>query len=516
VAPPSDPAPARRASYSEGAGFGALSFVTLAVLGIGTAIAIARVYGIEAIGEYALVMAPVNAVGYLSSARERPAFIRELTKQSPREPRVTALFYAMFSFSAVLTLVVGAIGLAITALVFEGPIDRPGLFVPAAVSVAGYALLTNTGWNLDAVFSAFIAGRDLFWIRLHQAVVFVVIAVAVSAWLDDVWGLVAATLASSATSLVHRLASVRRYMRARVGRAELRSAFRTLPELIVFGLKIVPGSIATGVSNEAGTWVLGAVGSVSSVGAYNRAWVLGRRLIDVNWRLTEMLFPTLVDRRHRDDRAGFDRALVDTVRYCAAGLLLPAAAGGGAATGVMALFGPGFSAASDALALILLIPAFLTVTMVLRSALVAADRPLLTSGIAIVRMVVTVAAIAALTSPMGITGTALGLLAGATAELIWISIVTARQLSAPLTSLWPARQLAALVIATGAGFGAARAVDEALGGVLGTLLALTAGSIVYCALLLVAGGIGERDRERLRAVAARLRRGRAGRASYST
>jgi hypothetical protein len=128
-------------------------------------------------------------------------------------------------------------------------------------------------------------------------------------------------------------------------------------------------------------------------------------------------------------------------------------------------------------------------------------------------MVVTVGAIVALTSPMGITGTALGLLGGAVAELALISVVTVRQLAAPLSTLWPARQFAALVVATGAGFGAARGVDVAVGGLGGTLLALAAGTVAYCVPL--AGGVGDRDRERLRALGARLRARRAGRA-YST
>ena len=70
-------------------------------------------------------------------------------------------------------------------------------------------------------------------------------------------------------------------------------------------------------------------GSVVSLGAYNRAWTLSRRFVKLNWRLAEMLLSTLVEHHAGGDRDGFDRALVDTLRYVAIAMLLPAAAAGG-------------------------------------------------------------------------------------------------------------------------------------------------------------------------------------------
>jgi O-antigen/teichoic acid export membrane protein len=498
-----------RASYSEGVAFGALSFAAMGVLGVVSSIAIARIYGIDVVGEFALVIAPMNAVWYLSSARERPAFVRELATLDFRVPRVTGLFAAMLTFSFALTVVVAAIGLAITHAVFAGPIDHPELFPPAAVTLVGYVFVTNTGWNLDAVFSGFRAGRELFWIRLHQALAFLVIGIAGSLFTQSVWALVVATTGSSLSALVHRLVAVRRFMRARVSRTELRAGFRSLPALISFGLKIVPGSIANGVSNEAGTWVLGTMGSVSAVGAYSRAWMLGRRFVELNWRITEMLFPTLVERRATGDREGFDRALVDTIRYCAAGTLLPAAAAGGAATSVMALFGSGFGRAADALTLILLMPTLTTAAQVLRNALFAVDRPSLSSAIALMRMAITIATTVALTSWLGITGTALGLVAGAVADVVWLTAAMRRHLASRLTDLWPARQMGALVIAYGAGFAAARGVEAAVPGLAGLIPALVAGCAASAAVFAAAGGVTSGDRRRLGRVVAMLReRGR--------
>ena len=53
------PVPPERASYRAGFFFGALSFFGTAVLGLVSTIVTSRLYGIEIIGEYALVFAPV-------------------------------------------------------------------------------------------------------------------------------------------------------------------------------------------------------------------------------------------------------------------------------------------------------------------------------------------------------------------------------------------------------------------------------------------------------------------------
>jgi O-antigen/teichoic acid export membrane protein len=494
-----------RASYSSGAGFSVLSFAVLAILALISSIATARLYGVAVVGQFALVIAPVGVVWYLSSAREGPAFVRKLAVLEPREPRCTGLFAAVFVFSFGLTVAVAALALPVVYIIFNGPIDRPSLFVPSAVSLAGYALVTNTAACLDAVFSGFRAGRELFWIRLHQTLAFITLAVALRFAVDDIWGLVAATLGSSATSLVHRVVAVRTFMALKVSRREVREGFRTLPELIRFGLKLVPGSLASGVCTEIGTWVLGITGSVTAVGAYNRAWMLTNRLHEVHWRLTEMLFPTLVERRSTGDHAGFDRALVDTLRYCAGGLLLPAAAGGGAASSVMALFGAGFERAAPALAVLLAAPAATALASAERAALVAVDRPWVTSAIAGVKMAVTAVASIGLTLWIGMTGTALGLLVGAVVEVALMAALTARYLDAPMRLLWPRRERAAIVSAYIVGFAAARATVSALPGLAGLVPALATGTLAFLLTLVAAGGVNDRDRARAAALVAWLR-----------
>jgi O-antigen/teichoic acid export membrane protein len=463
------------------------------------------------LGEFALTNAPVTVVWYLSSARERPAFVRELAQLPLRAPRVSGLYYAMLLWSFGLTLVVSIIGIVGTALLFRGPVDHPELVAPAAVNLAVYLFITNTGWNYDAVFSGFRAGRELFWIRLNQTMAFLGAAVLGAVLLDSVWGLVLAGAVGSTTSLIHRHIVGPRYMPTFVPWAEIRRGFKTLPDLIRFGLKVVPGSIANGVSNESGVWVLGVVSTVSVVGAYDRAWQLARRVLELNFRITEMLFPTLVERRSNGDHAGFDRALVETMRYCAVGMLLPAAAGGGAAHAVMALFGPGFDRAADGLVLMLAAPALFTLTAVQRQALLAVDRPWLSSIVVVLRMFVTVGLIAVLTPPLGITGTSIGLLVGAGASMVWMFVSMRPYMHRPVRALWPLRELVALALAYAAGFGAARLVDSAIDGLLALIPALVAGTVAFVLVFWLAGGVNPRDRDRLTELKERLAHRRRGR-----
>jgi O-antigen/teichoic acid export membrane protein len=494
---------------------GTLSFVVVSILGVVSSIVVARLYGVAVIGEFALVTAPVNIVWLLSSARERPAFVRELAVLEPRAPRCTGLFAAVLAFSFALTVAVCALAIPVVYVVFDGPIDHPSLFVPTVASLAGYTLITNSGVSVDSVFAAFRAGRELFWIRVLQAVAFLALAVVLSFRLDDVWGLVIATVGSSATALVHRVVAVRAFMLLKVPRSEVREGLRALPEIIRFGLKIAPGGLANGVCNEIGTWTLGITGSVTALGAYSRARILGSRLLEVNRPISEMLFPTLVARRSGGDHAGFDRALVDTLRYCTAGLLLPAAVGGGAAASVMALYGPGFVPAATALALLLTVPAVSTVGGLMRQALLAVDRPWITSVTAIAKLALTAIATIALTLWLGMSGTALGLLVGAVAEAAWIALLTGRYLHSPMRVLWPLRQQGATVLAYVAGFAAARAVVSVVPGVTGLLPALLGGVIAFALTLMAAGGVNDRDRARVAAIIRSRRRSRVAAASPS-
>jgi O-antigen/teichoic acid export membrane protein len=494
----------QRPSFVNAFGFGSLSFAISGILALVSSILTARIYGIDVIGEFALAYAPTGAVWFLSSVREQPALIRLLAPLPPRSPRVTGLFVPVFIFSSALTLVSSMIAAAGTYLLFHGPIGHPGLFAPALVSLGGYLLFTNPAWNVDGMLSAFRAGRDLTWIRCHQMAAFLVFAVTASIFIPTVWGLILSTVASWVTSLAHRLYVLPKWMRWSVPLAEVRDGFRELPDILRFGLKVTPGSLATGVSDQLGTWVLGAYGSLSAVGSWNRAWALSQRFVELNYRITEMIFPTLVERHVGEDQPGFDRALVDSQRYVAGGMLLPAAVGGGAAAGIMALFGPGFSSASTALALVLLVPTISTMTNIQSDALLAVGRPFATTALAGARMAATVPLTIVLTIHLGVTGAALGITLGACVQLAVQFGVLRAHLSQPMLQLWPIRQLAGLAVAYAAGFAVARVVDSLLPGVLGLIAALAAGSIAYPAGLLAVGGVLPRDRRRVETIVAAI------------
>lgn len=496
----------QRMSYREGAAVGVLSFGAMAVVSLASSILVARLYGVEQVGRWALATAPANAAAFLSSFRERPAVIRELAVLPPRAPRATALLAAVFTASTLFTALVGGLVLAVAVALYRGPLDHPELVGPAVLAMAGYVLVTSSCFNLDTGLAAFRAAGALFWIRLNQGVTFVVCAVALSFAAPDATSLVLAGIVSYAISLAHRALALRPLLPLRITRAQLRDGFRSLPEIVRFGLKIVPGGLCDGSANQAPVWILAATGTVPQVGAYNRAGSLQSRFTDLSYRLNEMLFPTLVERRAQGDGAGFDRALLDSLRYAAAAMLWPAAAVGGAAVGVMSIFGPGFGAAAGALAVLCAVPAAATLSNMQRHALYAVERPWLGSAGAALRLAVTLGAAIPLTLWLGMTGTALGVAAGFAADLVFTWAVTQAHLSQPAHRLLPWRMRLAVPLAYGAGFGAARGVWLALPSLWALPLALGAGLAAYAFAFAIAGGIVARDRRRAAEVLAAVRR----------
>jgi hypothetical protein len=151
----------------------------------------------------------------------------------------------------------------------------------------------------------------------------------------------------------------------------------------------------------------------------------------------------------------------------------------------------------------------------MRQALLAVDRPWITSVTAIAKLALTAIATIALTLWLGMSGTALGLLVGAVAEAAWIALLTGRYLHSPMRVLWPLRQQGATVLAYVAGFAAARAVVSVVPGVTGLLPALLGGVIAFALTLMAAGGVNDRDRARVAAIIRSRRRSRVAAASPS-
>lgn len=495
-------------TYTEGVAFEVLSFGLVLVLGVGSGIAIARIFGLEIMGEYALAIAPMMLLGMLSTVREQTGFVRLVAPLQPRDPKITGLWISTFLFSCTLTLVMAVPVLAATWFVFHGPLDRPDLFGNALLVIVMYILFSNTAFNLDRIFTSFRAGRPLLWIRLTQALL--IAAASIAAGL--IWGTIRSLLLAETLAwippLLWRMAIVHRWMRIRVPFSVIRDGMRELPQIVRFGMQLVPGDISEAALQQSGTWLVGFVGPIGAVGAYSRAFQLARRLYELRARVAEMLFPTLIEKRGAGDTAGADRVLMDSVRYILLALMLVAAAGGGAARGVMDLFGPGFDQSADALTLLLLIAPVATCSFVQFQALWADGRAVLTTWISIGRTVIGLSAMALLTWQLGITGAALGQLIGYTAGFVAISVLTIRGLSQPLGRLFGLRELVAIPAGYAAGFVAARAVDDLFGAApLGVPVALFAGSVAFACVAVVVGGINGRDRERGRRVWRRLRPG---------
>src|SRR3954463_13558426 len=127
-----------RRSVGHGLMFATLSFVVAASLAVVSSIVMARVYGIDVVGESALAAAPMGMLGLLSTVSEQPAFIRTIAPLEPRSRSISGLFAAVCTFSTTLTVVVAAIVAAVAYVLFEGPLDHPGLVGPALAYMAGY------------------------------------------------------------------------------------------------------------------------------------------------------------------------------------------------------------------------------------------------------------------------------------------------------------------------------------------------------------------------------------------
>lgn len=493
--------------------FGALAFGAVAVTALIGSVTTSRLYGVNAIGAYSLAVATITALRLISTAKERPALVRELTLLDAGHPRVTALFLATLTFSVAITCLAAVVTLAVVHLLLSGPVARPALFAPLAVMIGGYALIANTSENLEVVAGAFRAGRQLFWMRIVDVVGFIAIAVPLALIDRTIWGLVIATIASQLVGLLHRIVRMRRFMRLFIPREELVDGFRTLPGMLRFGFKVIGGAVADGGSNESGTWIVASFSTIPETGAYGRAYLLAKALAGVNQFASEMLFPTLLERRAKGDGPGYARVLVDSLRYTTIALLLVAAAAGGVAQGIMRVFGPGFVRADTALVILLTFPVLVCVSQFQRFALMSLDRPWLGTISGFLRFGVTMVAGLLLTWKLGPYGAALGLVIGLLADVAFSTRIVVRYLETPFHELWPRRQWLVLAGAYGGGLFAGRLTYQSLPWGAGMVAGALVGAIVFIAVAWVGGAVNKRDKERYldvrRAIARRRGRTRA-------
>lgn len=478
-----------RPSVREGFSFAATSFVANAVVGMVSALVTARLYGVAVVGEYAIATAPWLTLIQFSSVAEQVALTRAVSVLPARDRMVAGLFAPVLLFSVLLTIVAGVPIMLLSAAAMRGPINQPKLVLPALVIVIGYVLVDNTSWNIDAVLSAFRAGRELFYARLVFALSFLAFAVGAATVSRTVWALTFATVASFAVALAVRVTLLRRFSSLLPDRASFREGLRRLPAMLAFAVRIVGGRIAGGLNSQADTWILGSMAPVSVVGAYSRASGLAVRLNDSGYRINEILFPTLVQRYDSGDREGFDRMLGDGIRLTLLPLVLIVGAGGGAAVGILGLFGAGFEKGAGALAFLLVSVALTVIAMIQGNALIAVGRPTASTMVAVVRLVVSVTLMFPLGHLYGASGVAGALCIGCVVVAFQGAWVLARVVLLPATNRALLRTIGVVLLAYGASFAAARAVDVALPGAPGTLVALSVGVLAGTPMLLLRGGM---------------------------
>jgi O-antigen/teichoic acid export membrane protein len=190
--------------------------------------------------------------------------------------------------------------------------------------------------------------------------------------------------------------------------------------------------------------------------------------------------------------------LIDSLRYTALGLLLPAAVGGGAAEAVMRVFGGGFGVGAAALQWLLLFPVLQTLMAIQGAALMASDRPLVTSLVQIARLLLTLGGGIALSLVLGMTGMAIAVAGGALVGFaVYVAVLTSHLGIAP-PSPAHCRQAAGLACAYVSGFGASHLIERGEHGILGLGSALLGGSLAYVVAGIVVSGLTDRDRQRLR------------------
>lgn len=271
-------------------------------------------------------------------------------------------------------------------------------------------------------------------------------------------------------------------------------------------MKVVPGQIAAGFSEQAGTWVLGAVAPIGVVGAWSRSFQLAIRMNEAGYRVHEILYPTLVRRFREADMEGFGRALARMAHYTAVLLLLPASIAGGAAEGVLGIFGDGFEEAAGAFAVLLFVFTLAVVVMAYNDAVIAVGHPkqatygsLLYTALAIGLLV-----------PGALWAEAIG----AAAALAVANVAQLTLLGFYLTHYvgrhcFPRpRLVAGMLLAATGGFVVARVVDMALPLVVGVAAAMVAGGITYGVLALSFAVEPDERRQILERVRGVLSRGR--------
>lgn len=509
MSPPRAPTPSS-SSMRRGLGFAGSSFASNVVIVTLGALVTSRLYGIEVIGEQALASVPYLLTMRFSTVSEQTALVRLISVLPRRDRSAAGTALAVFGFSAVVTVVVAAIVFTITAVLLGGTLRDNGLVAPALVLLVAYVVLENTNWSIDTVMAATGGLRELLYIRLVQAVTFVAVAVAIAVAGDEpnVWGLVFATVASFFVAFVLRMCTLSRFLLLTPGYEAMRSGMRELPAILKFGLAILPAQLSSGLATQSAIWIIGGTQSIGAVGAYSRAASVAVRLDDAAFRLNEVLLPQMMKQRLAGDEATSTYTIERTTRRVSVALGLIVASVGGAAHGVLELFGPGFSTAAHALTLLLVAHTAAVLSLVWNQPFIAADRPGLVSWITASRGLIVIPCMFVAAQRWGITAVALVWASAYVIEAIAKIAWARRTVLVGARSGVPLRFGTRIVVTAGVGYAAALGIDRSLGGPLGTLTALVGGGAAYVLAAIGTRALGGDDVRRVVVVSKRLITGR--------
>ena len=495
---------AERPSLRSGMGFAGASFATTVVLSFTSAIVISRLYGVDNVGGFALVSASWLLLVQVTNLSEHLALVLRLSTAPRRDPSASGLFYAILTFSMSVTTAAAAVIAVGSTMLFRGPLDEPDLVGPMLLLLVAYVLVENVSWNLDAVLSGFRAGRELFVARLTQIAVALAVSVALVPVSRSVLALVVGLVVSFVAGLAVRVRAARALLDWNRGRAHYRDGLRELPAVLRLGLRMVPGTIASGLGFQAGVWVLGAVGSTAAVGAYSRAAGLASRLQDAGFRIGEILFPALAERHRNGDDAGFDAVLAKTARLSVLLLVAVSTVGSAVAGPTLAVFGPGFAQGASAMAWLLVAYAAYVLTLLQAAALLAQQRAWASTSFVLVRVVVTAVVIYPFTARWGAAGAACALALPLLGEVVARTAFSGRAVRG-LRDRSVLRAVLGAAPAGCAGYGVAAAAVAVLPPPAQLLGGALAGLAAYGAVVVVTGAL---PAAQLRQVTARVRAAR--------
>jgi O-antigen/teichoic acid export membrane protein len=241
------------------------------------------------------------------------------------------------------------------------------------------------------------------------------------------------------------------------------------------------------VASQSTVWILGAVATRATIGAWGRAMNLAGRMNEVPFRVAQVYYPTQLKHAETGDHDGIVSTLADTLRLSFVPLVALAVTAAGVSKGVMSVFGPEFVPASGALAVLLIAALIFFLDVLVGTTLIAMAWPGVVSVASVAAMVMTLSLVWPLSEAFGATGAAFSVATGQLVSLGWKCGALRRRLHAPVSIAHYARPLTAVACAAMVAFTMAHAIGSWSPSVPTTMLAGTAGMAAFFVVVAVFG-----------------------------